>query len=301
MSLKFYKNTRILLTGLLIALSSIPLSAAPVTLSSWNIEWLTKTPNPRFPQSLRVEDDFEALQRHLYSFNPDILAFQEVDSIEAIQKVVGSGYSIYLSQRADPENFRQQFDGTNQYTGFAVKSELNVTNVEDVRLVSSANSKLRFASYLIWHREDLPSVHLLSVHLKAGCSGKYSKSKSCKTLKVQGEAINGWIKARNTKQQPYIVLGDFNHNLAYAGDWLWLTMTSSLNHSPRLVTQKTKALCKVRSHKSEHKTHQFRSLIDHIIMSPDLNSSPAVQNVIASKEVLEFKMSDHCPISTAVY
>ena len=95
-----------------------------------------------------------------------------------------------------------------------------------------------------------------------------------------------------------MVLGDFNHNLGYQGDWLWDVLSDNTN--ARLVTQNTKAECKVRSNRNPKKTHQFRSVIDHIIVSGDLKASSGVQTVFKTQDVLDYKLSDHCPVSTTL-
>ncbi len=295
MSLKFYKKTRILLTLLLITLSSTALSAAPLTLSTWNIEWLTNNPNPRFPQSLREEGDFNALRNHLQSFAPDILAFQEVDSEAALRKVIGDDYKVYFSDRALPSNQQHQFSAINQFTGFAVRSDIDVIDVPDFPLITG--NRLRFASAIKVITQE-STINLLSLHLKAGCSGKYSNRGSCRTLKQQGKVINSWIKQVEERGESYIVLGDFNHNLAYRGDWLWEIITEGLTLAPRLVSQQTQAKCQVKSTKNSNKTYQYRSLIDHIFVSPELRTGPAIQNVMPVDAVLKYQLSDHCPLST---
>lgn len=281
-----------------LAISIFPTMSQAITLTTWNIEWLSTTASSKFEQSDRSPSDFEALAHHFQKVNPDILAFQEVDSIEAIRKVVGNGYRVYFSERALSRNSKHQFNEINQYTGIAVRNTLSSYDEPDFPLTSG--NRLRFASAVRLDHNG-QTIHLLSVHLKAGCSGKYSNSSSCKQLKHQGQAINSWLKQVEQTGHQYVLLGDFNHNLAYRGDWLWNDMTKNLNHSPRLTTQSTKAICKIRSNKNPKRTHQFRSIIDHIIVSPTLNAAPAVQNKMDIDDVLNFKMSDHCPVSTQLY
>ncbi|WP_419153477.1 endonuclease/exonuclease/phosphatase family protein [Vibrio maritimus] len=285
--------------SLLIGISLFPTLVGATTIMTWNIEWLTTTPSKKFPTSYRTQEDFSALKTQFMQTSPDILAFQEVDSIEAISRVVGPDYDIYLSDRSLPSNKQHQFSEINQYTGFAVRHGHTVKDVADFPL--SKGGRLRFASAIELTLENGTRINLLSVHLKAGCSGKYTSNKSCKTLKQQGTVLNSWLKQLESNDKSYVLLGDFNHNLAYSGDWLWATLTKDLDAVPRLATKSTKAECKVRSNRNPNKTHQFRSLIDHIVVSPDLRSSPALQNVMPTKSVLDYQMSDHCPISLTLY
>lgn len=277
-----------------LAISLFPTMGYALTLSTWNIEWLSITSSQRIPQSQRSTQDFQALSEFYSTLSPDILAFQEVDSIEAIQKVVGSGYRFYLSDRALPANKRLQFSEINQYTGFAIRDTVQVTDRPDFPLTKG--ERLRFASSVqIKHQGQV--INLLSVHLKAGCSGKYTNTSSCRTLSQQGQTLNQWLKQMERQGESYIVLGDFNHNLAFRGDWLWTTITEGLASSPRLTTKETQAVCKVKSRKNPDKTHRFRSLIDHIIVSPDVGSTTAIQNPMPTEQVLGYQMSDHCPVT----
>ncbi|MBR9788602.1 MAG: endonuclease/exonuclease/phosphatase family protein [Vibrionaceae bacterium] len=264
-----------------------------INLTSWNIEWLAIVGG----NVSRTDDDFVKLNHYLNNLQPDVLAFQEVDSEAAIKKVVGNDYTIYFSDRAQFSNRHLQFSGTNQYTGFAVRKGISVSDPSDFT-ITRGKSKLRFVSYIVLNPNKSNETHLLSVHLKAGCSGAYKNSRECKTLKQQGEALGKWIKAREKNQEQYAILGDFNHNMAYQGDWLWSTMTSNTN--ARLATKNTKAECKVRSNRNPNKTHQFRSVIDHIIVSGNLTAQPARQVVFKSQDVLDFQLSDHCPVSVQV-
>ncbi|WP_254619478.1 hypothetical protein [Vibrio metschnikovii] len=92
-----------------ILLSSFASYAQSIRFTTWNIEWLTLNPDAPDDKGKRSDADFQALTRHFQRFNTDILAFQEVDSIAAIQKVVGNDYRIVLSERAMPQHQQHQF------------------------------------------------------------------------------------------------------------------------------------------------------------------------------------------------
>ncbi len=276
---------------------SITKAEYPSVFSTWNIEWLSTQPNSRFPESQRTSRDFNALRNHFDQINPDVLAFQEVNDLKAIRKIVGNDYSIYLSDRSLPSNARKQFELINQYTGFAVKSGIKYERKEDVDLGNGASSRLRFATYITLEANS-KEIHLLSIHLKAGCSGAYKNNKDCRTLKAQGKKLNNWIKARESKGEEYLLLGDFNHNLAYRNDWFWSVMTQGT--SAQLATQDTRATCKVRSKKNPTRTHQFRSLIDHIVVSDNVNTTKVNQVNYPTQDVLDYQLSDHCPIKANI-
>ncbi len=284
---------RSLIAATLFVFCSASLAQNSINLTSWNIEWLSAHGG----NVSRSDNDFEKLGDYLVKTQADVLAFQEVESTAAIQKVLSNEYKIYLSDRADSSNRYLQFDNSNQYTGFAVRKHITVTDEPDFS-ITQGNSKLRFASYIVLRPKQGSDIHLLSVHLKAGCSGAYRNNRDCQIVKEQGRALSKWIKERESKKQQYALLGDFNHNLAFQDDWLWETISGQTN--AKLMTKNTKAECKVRSNRNPKKTHQFRSLIDHIIVSGKLKASPAVQTTFKSQDVLDYRLSDHCPVSTTL-
>lgn len=288
--------------------------ANTIKVTSWNIEWLTSVDKPSRLSTPRTQQDIDALAAYFNQISPAVLFFQEIDSHEAIKNIVGNNYNIYLSDRATKQFKQHQFKDINQYTGIAIRENITVHDPTDIRLDKAPNSKLRFATYVILEKEQSNadsntssitvnsnrSIHLLSVHLKAGCSGKYRPSKSCTTLKQQGHQLNQWMKERVKNRESYIVAGDFNHNLSYPNDWFYNTITNSIDSKARLTSRETAANCIVRSNRNKEKTHQFRNLIDHIIVSPDLAVNQAIQNVYSKSDVLNYQLSDHCPVSLLI-
>lgn len=283
-----------LMLGCLIGNQAI---AEPLTISSWNIEWLSTNEAVNKFSDKRDQVDFDKLGTYFQSLNADVVAFQEVDDVNAIQRVAGDQYQILMSDRALPKNNNHQFKEVNQYTGFAVRKGVPLTDYADFPLETTSNSKLRFASYIVIETETKP-IHMLSLHLKAGCSGAYKSNRDCSRLKEQAQQLNKWIKQRERNNEYYAILGDFNHNLAYSRDWMWKELTQYTD--AQLATRKTRADCKVRSNRNNHRTHQFRSVIDHIVLSKSLNADPAKQQVFKTQDVLDYKLSDHCPVTTTI-
>ena len=283
-----------LMLGCLIGNQAI---AEPLTISSWNIEWLSTNEAVNKFSDKREQADFDKLGTYFQSLNADVVAFQEVDDINAMQRVAGDQYQILMSDRALPKNSNHQFKEMNQYTGFAVRKGVTFTDYADFPLETTSNSKLRFASYIVIETETKP-IHMLSLHLKAGCSGAYKSNRDCSRLKEQAQQLNKWIKQRERNNEYYAILGDFNHNLAYSRDWMWKELTQYTD--AQLATRKTRADCKVRSNRNNHRTHQFRSIIDHIVLSKSLNADPAKQQVFKTQDVLDYKLSDHCPVTTTI-
>lgn len=283
---------------LLVALVGSIGSSHALTLASWNIEWLSSDPSDRFEASLRSAQDFDALGRYFAQIDPDVLAFQEVNDEQALRNVVGSGYQIWLSDRSLERHQDAQFGAINQYTGFAVRAGIEVVQRDDIILVDQARSRLRFAAYLVLNPQGHQPLHLLSVHLKAGCSGAYRDNRDCRLLYTQGESLNAWISEREANQEAYLIMGDFNHNLAFKGDWLWRTLTEGTK--AQLASDRTAAQCVVRSNKQANKTHKFRSLIDHVIASPSLTLATPYQVTYETSDLFQYRLSDHCPMVTRI-
>lgn len=271
--------------------------AEKVTISSWNMEWLTVNSNHNVDEGKRNTQDFSTLSSYFTKLNADVIALQEIDSIEAIEQVSTSAYSIVLSDRSLPQYRNHQFSDINQYTGFAIGKNVPFADAKDIDLYGKKNHKLRFASYVVLYPDSATPVHTLSLHLKAGCSGKfYSHKESCQTLLTQGKNLNRWIKQRERLGQEYVIAGDFNHNLSFKGDWLWNAVTLGLKQTPELATKNTQARCKVQKRNGAKQLHRFRSVIDHMIVSPKLNASNAQQVVYKEQDAFNYQLSDHCPV-----
>ena len=280
-----------------VVLNTLPAQAQQEKkLSTWNVEWLDMQGNERFKPSLRSKADFNKMSYYFHKLDTSVLTFQEVSSKSVIKKVVGSDYDIYLSDRNEQRYRYLQFNGINQYTGIAVKKGMTIHDPSDFSLLpEDRRDKLRFATYIVIEDWLKQPVHLLSIHLKAHCSGRYQSNNSCQTLKQQGEQLNRWIKQREKQNHTYVISGDFNHNLAYPNDWLWEHMTQDTQ--AKLATRNVQAKCKVRSRNNPGRTHQFRSLIDHMIVSDNLMIKNATQQVFTRDDVLNYQLSDHCPVS----
>ncbi|WP_038176653.1 MULTISPECIES: endonuclease/exonuclease/phosphatase family protein [Vibrio] len=262
--------------------------------STWNLEWLSSTPSSKFTASQRSDADYQALRHHFQRTESDIIAFQEVNDAEALRRVIGNDYRLFFSDRSHPDNRHRQFTDINQFTGIAVRHGISVSDKPDLKLDKESNSRLRFAAYVVVAPESNQPLHVLSVHLKARCSGAYKANAACRKLKQQGQALNRWIQQREVANQRYLILGDFNHNLSYPSDWLWQEITQG--SSALLATKSTQAVCKVRSRKQPNKTHQFRSLIDHVITSHQLTTKNVSQVAYQTPDLFKYQLSDHCPI-----
>lgn len=279
-------------------LAIITLFLSPITMAdtlsvfNWNLEWLSSTPAKHIKSSMRDAEDLQIYRDIFQTHQPQIIVFQEVNDSAILQTILGPEYTVVMSDRARPSASALQYRDINQYTGVAIARSVPFSDPSD--LVLSPGRKLRFATYVILH-PDTAAIHLLSIHLKAGCIGKFYENKnSCQTLKQQGQQLNHWIKERIASNQSYMVIGDFNHDLAYPNDWMWQILSQNLSPMPSLMTRDIAPNCI-----GIGKTKPYRQIIDHLISSPDIRADNLTQ-IMYSPSQRRFQLSDHCPVAATI-
>lgn len=286
--------------------------SSSLTLVSWNMQWLGVMNKDTF--ITRTASDFKQLARILADLSPDILAFQEVDSISAIEALLPSPkYKIYLSDRHTSQS--EKFASVNQYTGFAIKSGLAIVNPPDIKTLNVTlhtrkehtrqAGKLRYGSYIIVRKGTKDELHLLNIHLKAGCFSVKNKprSRSCRILRQQVSTITMWIQQRLDNNEDYIVLGDFNHRLNSEHQWLLTSLNQRLSLPAINLTKNTDAACLVRYTKRDGSRGKrlYRSLVDHALGSKKVANSinthgQVYQYQYTANDVDKYQLSDHCPL-----
>ncbi|UIP29654.1 endonuclease/exonuclease/phosphatase family protein [Photobacterium sp. TLY01] len=280
-----------------------------LTIMSWNLEWFGTT------RVKRTDADYAYFADVIHRVSPDIIAFQEADSQEAVRHILPKDqYSLYLSDRHTKtgESFR---DG-NQYTGFAIRNSLTVSDPQDIASLNirtapksgeqARKGRLRYGAYVIVHPPSGPPIHLLSVHLKSGCyTSKISRqSASCRVLSYQAGVLKKWIEQRLAANESFLISGDFNHRMADSGDWLYrsLSASSSDRHSVHLLTKDVNASCYVRLNRSgaQPEYRRYTALIDHFVASADIANTLRQGNVsqypFSREDVRRLTLSDHCPL-----
>lgn len=299
---------RIIALGLLsLVTGAVSLTANALTMTTWNMEWLSDK-NDRI-EGQRNVNDYQALQSVINQIQPDILAFQEVDSPESIAKVLPPDtYHIYMSDR---HSKRKSYSSSQQFTGFAVKDALNVIDHADNREISLpklfSDSGLRYGAYIEVQAPGQPAIHLLNVHLKAGCYRlNHRQGKRCNTLKEQAEKLANWINLRKEQGQHFAVIGDFNRYIRSEGDWFWSQLEKDTGRRNIVsVTQNVDAQCKARRYNKRLKKWNqvvYHNLVDHIVMDAALAKrvTNAEQYQFDYHTVMNFRMTDHCPVSVTL-
>lgn len=281
-----------------------------LTVMSWNLEWFGT------PRVTRTDADYAYFTDVIRRVSPDIIAFQEADSKEAVERILPKGqYSLYLSDRHGKAS--ESFRNSNQYTGFAIRQSLPVSDPKDIASLNirtapksgerARKGRLRYGTYVVVHPQSGTPIHLLSVHLKSGCySSKISRqSASCRVLSYQAGVLKNWIDQRLAAKESFLISGDFNHRMADSGDWLYRslsTASSSDRHSVQLLTKDVNASCYVRLNRSKRKAEyrRYTALIDHFVASADiayaLRQGKVYQYPFSREDVRRLTLSDHCPL-----
>lgn len=284
-------------------LKSASAYAESIAIASWNMQWLSVETTSLTPT--RHDRDWHALRSFYLQQPADILFFQEVDSDKALSRVVPATYTLLFSDRALPSMRHHQFADINQYTGIALAPGIRFHNPPDSPLPATKSnstnyySKLRWATYVIVYPKSGTPIHLLSVHLKSGCtlSNTYRKTKACRELRSQATHLAAWIDQRVTLKQRFIIGGDFNYPLSVPGNAVWHQLRGGHLQDVILATREVQSHCRARSKRNTKRIIRYRHLLDHFITSRDIVLRQTTQRVYALDDIKRFQLSDHCPIT----
>ncbi|MEQ8603945.1 MAG: endonuclease/exonuclease/phosphatase family protein [Marivibrio sp.] len=290
----------------LFMLAPTPAAAETLTLASWNLEWLGAPQSGPACDADATEEtrckDMAALQRTMRAVNADVIAFQEVKSPAAAAAVFGEDYVLYFSDRAHRNP--QRTDDSEQRTGFAVAKRL----VEAGRVMDLPDRILRRSTYTRLGAEtairlsDGRWLHLLSVHLKSGCSGGLfiGTSDACEDLRAETLTLADWIDEREMAGVPYMALGDFNRRFdeEAAGRPPEERMMTALEDGYHADTRLTlipsgrQAICW-----PEDKTYFLDYMMFGEALRPLVEAGSFIEHRYPVDSARRHQASDHCPIS----
>ena len=270
-----------------------PLDIPPISITSWNIVCLRETPEPAFCNGDRVGGNYvrspeqvQALATHAAAVGTDVFLLQEVENVAAVENILPD-WDITTVGTAG----QNQAIAINPASGVELVSILSL-----VDLAVTTNSRQGLAAVI---EHSGTQVHILGVHLKAGCARDrlQSNDSDCRTLRQQLQVVQDWIEGRESREQPYLIVGDFNRVFddsdsflqslnAVAGDDLYITTTGlrptcwdHLQGAP-----------------------SYDDFIDHHIVSQELISTwgtPefSIYNYSETYSRAWEYVSDHCPIT----
>ncbi len=282
---------------LLAACTSTPRREAmpvPLKIAAWNLEHLAAADGEGCRP--RGEADYAALRAYVERLDADVVAFQEIESVAAAQRVFDAGeYTIEMSNR--PDSGRDGFcrrDATSgprirkQDVGFAIRKSVRYTRHRDLEALGLGDPDLRWGVDITL---DGPRpLRLLALHLKSGCS-RGDENEACPILFDQVPVLQDWIAARRAEAAAFVMLGDWNRRLALPDDAVWQRLNEA--GPPLTIAGGGRgARCFAR----------YPDFIDHIVLDP------VAAAVVAPDSFEEFQYgvpeaenpADHCPVSVRV-
>jgi len=293
---------RVFLLATLLALLWPSLAAADVLrIATWNIYFLYDEiddvdifPPNRIP---REEADFRNLASVMARMDADIWALQEVESIDALNRLtkhLSGRYTIAISSRR----------ARSQKTAIMIRirPELEVRRLPDFTGLDLGG--LRYGLVLQVKSKDLIFT-LMVVHLKSGCFGPENETHDCNSWvsrSKQLRLINSWLREQlmTDPARKLLVLGDFNQRFV-PGSQGWKLLSEGVP----LATGDT-------GWKNDCWFYDWPKypLIDHIVVTeslvphlvphsfqqPDLEAKyPSINK--AERDRLIRVISDHCPLA----
>ena len=276
----------------------IPNQADGLTLVTWNIE------NFGYPVDAgcrpRTAQEIAELKTYAATINADIVAMQEVHSSEAVHQIFPkSDWQVVMSQRPDNEAFdcrNSNQTSTQQKVAFAVKKGLNIENIESKPAFGLNSRGLRHGLEIVVGTE-FGSMSLLNVHMKSGCFvDDYSSSgkRSCQTYAQQAPILDDYIEQKDALNQPFVVLGDFNHRLAEASNVFAKELAVNDDGTPLTVFNATRSLVGCHEY--------YPAPIDHILVGKvNLEKVSFEPKVFHYKDMEPSRMlSDHCAVTVTL-
>ncbi|WP_298697377.1 endonuclease/exonuclease/phosphatase family protein [uncultured Brevundimonas sp.] len=242
----------------------------------------------------RTDADYAAMRAYMEDLGADVIAFQEVESQVAAERVFDpSLYTVVVEERVGT-NRRGACRGRDgltinaQRTGFAVRNGLPFERQPDFTAVQVGNPDLRSGVDLIIRPRGGEPVRVLSVHLKSGCSSG-DRNEACAVLFQQVPVMEQWIDQRAAEGVRFAVLGDFNRRLAMPGDAVWADWddASPPNSDLTLASGEQSAQCNPR----------YRDFIDFIVLDRRAKGSFVGFD---EKTFADEPLSDHCAVSAGL-
>jgi len=266
-----------------------PAPDSTITLAAWNMEHLAEADGSGCRP--RTEADYAAMRAYVSDLSADVVAFQEVESKAAAERVFDTAiYTVVIEERIGTDRGgecrgREGLTINAQRTGFAIRKSLPFDRLTDFTDIQVGNADLRSGVDLILRPQGGKPIRLLSVHLKSGCSSG-DRNEACPVLFQQVPVMERWIDARANEGVRFAILGDFNRRLAMPNDFVWSEWddASPANADLALASADQSARCNPR----------YRDFIDFIVL--DRRASASLEG-FQEKTFAGENLSDHCAIS----
>lgn len=262
--------------------------AATLTLASWNMEHLAERNGTGCRP--RTDADYAAMRAYAEALQADVIAFQEVESRAAAERVFDPArYTVVIEDRVGsgrngacaghPDRTLRA-----QRTGFAIRKALAFTRQPDLTDLQVGSADLRSGVDVVVRPAGAAPMRLLSVHLKAGCNAG-NRNEACTAFFQQVPVLERWIDQRAAEPLRFAVLGDFNRRLALPDDAAWAEWDDG---SPANAD-----LADAAGGQSARCNPRYRDFIDHIVL--DRRATAALVQFEEATYAGD-RLSDHCAI-----
>jgi len=266
---------------------------------AWNIEHLAETNGEGCRP--RYDEDYKALRDYAESLDADIIALQEVESIDAVARVFPEeDWSFVISQRPPSDSYECWGNGnpsTQQKVAFAIRKGIKFDAKSDYQELGLGIEGLRHGVIIRLTGTPEP-VDIMAVHLKSGCfveDFSISNSEACEIFEQQVPVLDQWIESKINQNQKFVVLGDFNHRISNTKNTFWQQLTE-MNNQPVVIKNSMANLAGCHP--------RYPEPIDHILFGTLMNSFLEVgservhyfgDDIEGIKE--DEMLSDHCAVS----
>jgi endonuclease/exonuclease/phosphatase family metal-dependent hydrolase len=263
-----------------------------IKLAAWNMEHLAEANGSGCRP--RTDADYVAMRAYVADLGADVIAFQEVESQAAAERVFDPAlYTVVIEERVGTNRGgfcrgREGLTINGQRTGFAIRKGVPFERQPDFTAVQVGNPDLRSGVDLIVRPRGGEPIRVLSVHLKSGCSSG-DRNEACPVLFQQVPVMEQWIDERAAEGVRFAIMGDFNRRLGMAGDVVWSNWddASPANADLSLASGDQSARCNPR----------YRDFIDFVVLDRRAGSD------LRGFEEKTFEgqgLSDHCAVSASL-
>ena len=209
----------------LLALAAIPaLAAEPLTLATWNLEWMMRPeafdalapscfgrdaraggdvraiPCDLVPKGRWSDADLARIRDFAATLGADVIALQEIDGRDVAERLF-PGHAFCFTRRRGVQN-----------VGFAIRPGLAHRCNRDYRALGLPASAVRWGADLTLEPGTPREMRLLAVHLKSSCNRDplTEPRDDCRMLQRQVPLLEAWIDRRARAGDAFAVVGDFN-------------------------------------------------------------------------------------------
>ena len=261
-------------------------------LAAWNVEHLAERDGTGCRP--RTEADYAAMRGYVAELDADVIAFQEVESKAAAERVFDPAiYTVVIEDRVGTNRRgacrgREGLTINAQRTGFAIRKGIPFERQPDFTDIQVGNPDLRSGVDLIVRPQGGEPIRVLSVHLKSGCSSGDSND-ACTVFFQQVPVMERWIDERASEGVRFAVMGDINRRLTMSGDAVWADWddASPTNSDLMLASGDRSAKCNPR----------YSDFIDFVVLD---KGAAADFGHFEELTYVGETLSDHCAVAAVL-